>query len=120
MPPDSWINGLFDTTNLERTTAYNPSAIHYDTLAIVEDYYNSDNCTAPIWFYATLADVFIYHSDGNTQVEHTGLDTGAIAGGVVGGVADLTVIAVTAFYLFRARKRQPPKKITKHPMLRSS
>lgn len=104
---DPWVNGLgiFDLTNLEWVSVYDPNAGNYETPVIVRDYYNGDNYTVPTWSSPALADAFTYHGDNTTHVRHTGSDTGAIAGGVVGGMFGLALIALTAAFFVRRHKR---------------
>lgn len=104
---DPWVNGLgiFDMTDLEWVSAYDPNAGNYETPAIVKDYCDSDNYTIPTWSNPLPADAFTYRGDNTSHVKHTRSDTGVIAGVVIGGVIGLILIALTAAFFVRRHKR---------------
>ena len=130
---DPWPNGMavFDLVNLEWTDGrYDRSAEKYKRPSIVQDVYQQ---SAPVWDDPALAGIFPFrqsltapsNTSNITTSQPTNVPsptpetkksksnhTGAIAGGVVGGIAAIILVAGCAYFLRRrskkAREEQPP------------
>ncbi|KIX09321.1 uncharacterized protein Z518_00400 [Rhinocladiella mackenziei CBS 650.93] len=117
---DPWPNGIgvFDMTEFAWVDHYDAAAEVYDSPDLVKQYYAS-SYQEPAWSDPTLASIFAYtvtsstnstSSGGSSSSDSSGSDsdssdnTGAIVGGVVGGVA-LIVILLGVWYWLRRRRR---------------
>ena len=126
--PDPWPNGIgiFDMTAMEWKAKYDADAAPYVTPDVVKTYYREnarfpakwDNELVKAWFTETesKSENFTTTNPTTTDVPSTtstpasvektsGSNTGAIAGGTVGGVAALAVIGFLAFFLVRRQRR---------------
>ncbi|KAI9698038.1 MAG: hypothetical protein M1836_004391 [Candelina mexicana] len=122
--PDSWQQGLgiFDLTTMEWKDRYDAGAPSYVTPNVVKAYYQKHgrnpaswtNDVVQTWFTESglnhtrskPSDVASPNSTSsfNPRVGSSGRNAGAIAGGTVGGVVALALIATLTFYLLRRRR----------------
>jgi len=113
--PDPWTNGLavFDMNAFSWAELYNATAGPYVQPSVIKEYYNNDY-QKPTFSDAALAKAFAYTppaKSSSTSIASpvpTGssggtLNTGAIVGGIVGGVAFFVIIAIIAFFVMRRR-----------------
>lgn len=122
--PDPWEQGIgiFDMSELEWKSEYDPSAPPYVTPDVIQSYYNENghfpktwsNPTIERWFKDMSTSNHTYwpqyfsdlfeepkHNTTSSATKNEGSShTGAIAGGVFGGVAAITLI-ILAIYLYR-------------------
>lgn len=110
--PDNLPNGLgvFDLTDLKWGPSYDSNAAPYERPNLVQDYYNSNPHYPNTWADPALASIFTVAAtspkSGTGASPQKSHNTGAIAGGVVGGLAALALFAALAFWLLRRRKQR--------------
>ncbi|OAG41902.1 hypothetical protein AYO21_03905 [Fonsecaea monophora] len=129
---DPWPSGLgvFDMTDFEWVDHYDAAAAAYQTPDVIKQYY-SERYQEPDWSDATLASVFAFtppassSSDNSTSTDGSSsssteqasptpppvvstkrTNTGAIVGGVVGGVALLAIILGLWYWMAVRRRRR--------------
>lgn len=120
---DAWTNGIgiFDMTAFAWSDSYDANATEYESPDVVKEYYSS-SFTTPNWSNPTLAEVFAPATGSSpsqadpteTPAAASGEDagaqtsksskTGAIAGGVVGGIGGLVIIGALLWW-FRRKQR---------------
>lgn len=115
--------GIFDMTTLKWADHYSANPPAYEQSELVRNYYTQNPQDGSQFSTSGLRDLFkVTHfsqdtpTSGNSNIPpapHSSSSTsssssdhtGAIAGGVIGGVAGIALAATAAFYLFRRRKR---------------
>ncbi|KAL5328920.1 hypothetical protein ACEPPN_002429 [Leptodophora sp. 'Broadleaf-Isolate-01'] len=119
---DQFTQGLaiFDMTSLSWSDSYDAGAAAYEQSDPVKNYYASNSREPSNWGSPTLKELFsVTHftnsttsttstpspSSSNPASTSSSSNTGAIAGGVVGGFVGLAAIAGLIFFLMRRRKR---------------
>ncbi|KAI0478640.1 hypothetical protein GGR56DRAFT_331577 [Xylariaceae sp. FL0804] len=113
---DPWAQGLgiYDMTAMRWTASYDPGAAAYDSPAAVKQWYAGGGQQGVRWDDSGLEALML---NGSTQTgapqqspsksaHGSKNQTGAIAGGVVGGVALLALLAGLAFWLRRRRRQR--------------
>lgn len=112
---DPWTNGMqiFDMTELFWTDTYNANAAEYEPPDVVKQFYSTNSRYPASWVDPRLADIFqsstassknTTNTSNSTSASHTS-STGAIAGGVVGGIAFLSLIAAGLLILLKRKRR---------------
>ncbi|KAI9758876.1 MAG: Topoisomerase 1-associated factor 1 [Chaenotheca gracillima] len=125
--PDTFTQGLgiFDLTSLTFSDSYDANAAPYEQSAPIREYYASNPKQPKAWDSPGLETLFKSthftqapppktsstaspsNSASSSSPSPSRSNTGAIAGGVVGGVAGVAIIAgLAAFLLVRRRRRQ--------------
>ncbi|KAI9715126.1 MAG: hypothetical protein M1812_006105 [Candelaria pacifica] len=115
---DPWTRGMniFNMNSLNWTGAYSPSAT-YDRPIIIQQYY-AEHSSETKWTNTSLAALFSPKPSKTSEPNRTSSPTskpshtGAIAGGVIGGIAGITLmmIVIVALYFFcRRHRRSSPK-----------
>jgi hypothetical protein len=119
--------GIFDMVDLTWGNTYDANADAYTRPTPVSDYYNG-SIKYPSWNAAALSSVFAstatYSSTISTSFvpfisssDTKSTPTGAIAGGVVGGVVVLAIAVGLAFWcLRRRRQRYSPANVENHQL----
>ncbi|KAK2000051.1 kelch repeat protein [Colletotrichum falcatum] len=115
--------GVFDLTDLKWKDEYDAGASSYDSPAVIKTWYNEGNLASvqysegveELMKSGTSGSSFFSgsNSSSNPGPDPTPDDpgsgstnTGAIAGGVVGGIAGIALIGLAAFLLMRRRKHK--------------
>ncbi|KAK1579494.1 kelch repeat protein [Colletotrichum navitas] len=107
--------GIFDLTDLKWKDEYNADASSYDSPGAIKAWYNEGNLASVqysegvegLMKSGTSGSRFFSGADPAPDDSGSGsVNTGAIAGGVVGGVAGIALIGLAAFYLMRRRKHK--------------
>jgi hypothetical protein len=127
--PDPWPQGLgiFDMSEMEWKSEYDPSAPPYVTPDVIQNYYSTNGRFPASWSNPTIEGWFKKISKStNCKILYTALTfskgseqtstapkhsshPGTIAGGVVGGTAVLALIA-SLIYLYRRRAKKSMKR----------
>lgn len=121
---DPWVSGLgiFDLTKSVWTSSYDASADPYEQPKDIAARYDAISYVEPVWSDAALASAFRFNASASTTSgsapsstdasvspvpsTSSSTPTGAIAGGVVGGIVLLAIGAgLFVFYRRRSRKR---------------
>ncbi|KAG6995719.1 hypothetical protein G7Y79_00042g078240 [Physcia stellaris] len=108
--------GLFDLTNLTWIDGYDADAAPYQTPQIIKDWYRENGTASVQWNDDAVRDFFRQSGSpkpGSTLPatntsgvnKSTSPPIGAIAGGVVGGLAAICILATLLFWSLRRRRR---------------
>lgn len=122
LDPDPWTNGIgvFDMTEMTWKDGYDAAARDYESPTVVKDWYAGGGLGLVEWSSEEVERLF---KQGQSSPDPTipqpagpsvtppadaksSAPVGAIAGGVVGGVALLAILAAAWFLLRRKRKQQ--------------
>ncbi|KAK3703008.1 hypothetical protein LTR37_014738 [Vermiconidia calcicola] len=104
--------GVFDLSAMEWSSSFDPYADQYITPAKVKAHIAADGPYPPSWSDSTVESWFLEKrttsapqptESGKPDSDSTNI--GAIAGGVVGGVAVLVIIGLAIWFLRRKRRR---------------
>ncbi|KAK3705234.1 hypothetical protein LTR37_013395 [Vermiconidia calcicola] len=104
--------GVFDLSAMEWSSSFDPNADPYITPAKVKAHIAANGPYPPSWSDSTVESWFLEKrttsapqptESGKPDSDST--NTGAIAGGVVGGVAVLVIIGLAIWFLRRKRRR---------------
>jgi hypothetical protein len=111
---DPWPNGLgiFDLSGLNWTDAYDHTAAPYERSSLVASYYSNNTRYPRLWadpalqaiFEANTPSIPTIPSPTSSPSPEQG-SIGAIAGGVVGGVAALAIIGGVILWCLRNERR---------------
>jgi hypothetical protein len=104
--------GIFDLSSLNWTDAYNHTAALYERSSLVASYYSNNTRYPRSWadpalqaiFETNTASIPTIPSPTSSPSPEQG-STGAIAGGVVGGVAALAIIGGVILWCLRNKRR---------------
>ncbi|OLN83698.1 Kelch repeat-containing protein-like protein 6 [Colletotrichum chlorophyti] len=110
--------GVFDLTTLEWKDEYDAAAASYETPEIVKSWYDDGNL-ANVEYSSDVAALFKQSNTGSSETEpgsgsssddsgSSSTNTGAIAGGVVGGVAGAALIGLAIWLLRRRKQKKVP------------
>lgn len=120
---DPWANGLgiFDMTTLTWGSSYDAKAAPYAPSKPVVAYYNSSSRYPTAWASQDLKTIF--NDDGATSVNTNKTNspappgkktnTGAIAGGVVGGLALIAVAGCVFFFCLKLGSKREKARLDK-------
>uniref|UniRef100_A0A8H7TWG5 Kelch repeat protein n=1 Tax=Bionectria ochroleuca TaxID=29856 RepID=A0A8H7TWG5_BIOOC len=128
--PDPWGNGLgiLDLTELKWKNDYNASAPEYDSPDVIKEWYADAAREQPTWASDSIKAMFSTSSDNtdnnqnntnsttdnsdgqSTESTGGGTNVGAIAGGTVGGVALIALIAFAIWFFRRRPSTDIPEK----------
>lgn len=107
---DPWTNGIniFDLSAMRWKDTYDPNDAPYQSPSAVRDWYTK-NGPYPAWDSPAVESLFLppsglTPSETGTPPSDRKPNVGAIAGGVVGGVAVLAVIAFVVHYIFKKQR----------------
>ena len=116
--PDPWPQGIgvFDMTEMKWRDNYDPKSQPYKIPNTLKAYYQRNGLYPAGWSSPSVQQWFTVKntttpssSQGQTQSQKTQSNrkiAGAIAGGTVGGIFLLTIIAILAFVFFRRRRQR--------------
>ncbi|ERF73543.1 hypothetical protein EPUS_07748 [Endocarpon pusillum Z07020] len=134
--PDPWTNGInvFDLSAMRWKDTYDPNNPPYQSPSVVRDWYTK-NGSSPLWDSPAVERLFLEAvTPTTTPVPPSGLNqseigtppsdgkpnVGAIAGGVVGGVTVLAVIAFVMHYIFKKQRTDSESNDYRKPELEAS
>lgn len=122
---DPWQQGIgvFDMSAMQWTDGYDSTAAPYITPDMVKTYYQQNgrepaswsNDIVKAWFTRTESNTTGSAPHNSGTAGQTGspksseIDTGAIVGGTVGGVAAVVVIALLMIFFLRRRSHRAPQ-----------
>ncbi|KAK3290355.1 uncharacterized protein B0H64DRAFT_63622 [Chaetomium fimeti] len=109
---------LFDMTEMKWKTSYDANAAAYERATVIDTWYNNGSLDVVEWSSNAVRDMFASKSTtdpgstsspspspSGTGSESESTPVGAIAGGVVGGVAGIALIAGIVWLLMRRRRK---------------
>jgi hypothetical protein len=124
---DPWSQGLgvLDMTSLQWSGNYDAGAAKYTSPDVVKDWYRNGGLDSVFWSNNESKELFASarqgapSSPGNPndpstekpEDEKSGPSAGAIAGGVVGGLAVIALIGLGIWMLRRRRRQQAPSEL---------
>ncbi|PKS06218.1 hypothetical protein jhhlp_006964 [Lomentospora prolificans] len=117
MNSDGWGNkdafpqglGIFDLSELKWSTEYDADAADYVASDVVKDWYRNTGIQSVQWSSEATQELFsrqVNESQDETGSKSKFTNTGAIVGGVVGGLAVLGLIAAAIFLVRRRKQRR--------------
>ncbi|KAK4171211.1 hypothetical protein QBC36DRAFT_340409 [Triangularia setosa] len=119
--PDMAPQGLmvFDMSSMTWKYDYDANAGDYESPQVIKDWYKNGSLNNVKWSSPKLQQVFAPGSSSNPSPDNTdspiteikpsgsGISTGAVVGGIIGGLCSLALIAAAIwFFHFRRRKQQ--------------
>jgi len=105
---DPWGSGMqvLDMTELSWSENYDSSAAAYEPPSVVTRYYEENSRYPVPWVDPSLQAIFNQPNSTTTPGSGSKSNTGAIAGGVVGGVVLACLISGLVFWCVKRQRRQ--------------
>ncbi|PHH76682.1 hypothetical protein CDD80_1320 [Ophiocordyceps camponoti-rufipedis] len=116
---DSWIGAhkILDMSELQLTDSYDADAAAYEPARMIKDWYNKGGMANVQWSSSQVQSAFNKTIDMRETARSTSSVTsapntssvGAIAGGTVGGIAAVLLLAIALFFIRRCGRRRRQK-----------